>query len=198
MSMNSTVWIIATLLLVSLGIAVGCLVRNLVRDNRNSLVAELPLRQEQTINVPPGPVVLLLEGPRFSNDLRSFKIHVRDGRTGQTTSFSQGYFKPRVKVSGMSTAKIPYGRLEGNSPGELVIRVDGFQPNEDYSGYRVVLSRPFGVRLALQITGIVLCGVGMLLCILWVCLGTLQARPGRGKVSPADTIGSQKSGSTQK
>jgi hypothetical protein len=44
-----------------------------------------------------------------------------------------------------------------------VVRIGGLQAGNDYSRYRLMISRPYIGRLTLQIIGLVLCGVAILL-----------------------------------
>jgi hypothetical protein len=70
-------------------------------------------------------------------------------------------------VTGISTVKIPVGRLTLARPDKLTVRVKGLAPDTNYSTSHVVLARPHLARMAMQIVGLVVCGVGMLLSLLW-------------------------------
>ncbi len=60
--------------------------------------------------------------------------------------------------------KVPFGSIPS---GVYSARITGLQPGKDYSQYRLMFSRPYIARMALQIIGIVISAVGMLLSILW-------------------------------
>jgi hypothetical protein len=64
------------------------------------------------------------------------------------------------------TVRIPFGRVTVARPGGYLVRVTGLDPARDYSRTRILLSRPYLGRMAVQIVGIVLCGVAALLCLI--------------------------------
>jgi hypothetical protein len=63
--------------------------------------------------------------------------------------------------------QVPIGRMIAARTGVYAVRVEGLQPGKDYSSYRLILSRPYMGRMVLQIVAIVVCGVGMLLSLIW-------------------------------
>ncbi len=56
-------------------------------------------------------------------------------------------------------------RSRANS--DYVVRITGVDWDEDYSRYRLIFSRPYLRRMAMQIIRIVICDVGMLLSVIW-------------------------------
>jgi hypothetical protein len=164
--------LLAVAVLVFLVLAGGLVwfVLQLIKGNQGSTVAELPFVSEQEVRIEnPGTFVVLLEVPRLASDFRSFQIEATDRQSGQKTTMQLDYFGARSSVSGVTTVRIPYGRVTVTQPGGLAIHVSGMQAGKDYSNYRLVLSRPYAGRMVFQIIGIVFCGVGMLLSIIWSC-----------------------------
>jgi len=62
--------------------------------------------------------------------------------------------------------------------GTYIVWVIGLQAGADYSGSRIMLSRPYLARLVLQIVGIVVCAIGMLLSLLLALWQILPLRHG--------------------
>jgi hypothetical protein len=64
-------------------------------------------------------------------------------------------------------------------PGTYLVRVTGLEPGKDYSGSRILLSRPYLGRMALQIVAIVICAVAALLCLILAAWQISPPRPAR-------------------
>jgi hypothetical protein len=77
-----------------------------------------------------------------------------------------GYGRAQGATYGVSTARVPFGRMTAQRAGAYRVRVGGLQTGHDYSRYRIFLSRPYLGRLVAQIIAIVICGVGLLLSLL--------------------------------
>jgi len=167
----------AGFLFVFLGAGLIGSVTYLLRGNQKSVLNILPLAFEQEVRIDhPGEVVLLMEVPRLAADFRNFQIDLTNLQTGQWTSMHYHYLTAQKSVYGVTTMKVPFGGLTNAAPATYSMHVSGLEPGKDYSSYRLILSRPYMGRMALQIIAIVICGVGMLLSVIWACwlLGLMQ------------------------
>ena len=180
--MESSVIVKSWSVLVAAGIVfltLGCLliwvVAQLIRKNREQILATAALVAEQELAIrEPGELVLLLETPRFGTDYRNFEFDIIENATGQRTHMKYEYMRAQGAVYGVTTMRVPLGRMTAQRAGAYLMRVTGLQAGKDYSACRILLSRPYLGRMVLQIIGIVICGVGMLLSLL---LGSWQVLP---------------------
>jgi hypothetical protein len=138
-----------------------------LRSNRKQILATGALVPEQALEIgEPGDLVLLLETPRFGSEYRNFEFEIIEQATGAATKMKYDYARAQGATYGVSTARVPFGRMTAQRTGAYLVRVAGLQSGHDYSRYRIFLSRPYLGRLVAQIIGIVICGVGMLLSLL--------------------------------
>src|ERR671919_373930 len=144
----------------------GLLIRfvcRLLRSNREQILATVALLPELEVTVPrPGEMVLLIETPRFDSDYHNFEFEVIEKTTGRSTRIKYDYLRAQGSVYGVTTKRVPLGRLTAQSAGPFLVRVSGLQTGRDYSGSRVIFSRPYLGRMVGQILAIVFCGIGML------------------------------------
>jgi hypothetical protein len=153
--------------LVVLSCGVTWFALRLIRSNRDQLLASGALIPEQQFTLAEtGEVVLLLETPRMAVSYPHLTFVVVETATGSATQMVYDYARAQGAVRGVSTVRIPFGRLTVQRPGAYLVRVTGLDAARDYSGSRILLSRPYLGRMALQIVGIVLCAVGALLCLI--------------------------------
>jgi hypothetical protein len=160
-------------------LTLGCLliwvVAQLIRKNREQILATAALVAEQELTIrEPGELVLLLETPRFGTDYRNFEFDIIENATGHRTHMKYGYMRAQGAVYGMTTMRVPLGRMTAQRAGAYLMRVTGLQAGKDYSVCRILLSRPYLGRMVFQIIGIVVCAVGMLLSLI---LGSWQVLP---------------------
>jgi len=140
----------------------------LIRGNRAAVISTLPLLSEQTIAVEsPGELVVSIEVPRMTTEYRRLELEVVEASTKRIHPMKYNRLTSTGAVTGISTIKIPLGRLTTAQPDNLTLRVNGLAPDVDYSTSHLVLARPHLARMAIQIVSLVLCGVGMLLSLLW-------------------------------
>jgi hypothetical protein len=140
----------------------------LVRSNREQILASAQILSEQEINLrAPGEILLLLEVPRIGSDFRNFDIEITERASGQTTKMKYDYLRAQGAVYGVTTMRVPLGRLNAKQAGTFLVRIAGLQPENDYAGSRVLFSRPYLGRMIGQILVIVFCGIGMLLCLIF-------------------------------
>jgi hypothetical protein len=159
-------------------IGAGWMALRLIRSNRAAVISTVPMSPEQNVAVEsPGELVVSVQVPQMSTGYRQLEIEVVEGSTGRSHSMKWGGPRSTGVVKGLSTVKIPFGRLSLERPDTLTVRVKGLTNAADYSEYHIVLARPHLARMALQIVGLVVCGVGMLLSLLWGLwlMGVLKA-----------------------
>jgi hypothetical protein len=169
MLIKSTLALVAAgVALVAFGLGAGWMALRLIRGNRAAVIASLPLVPEQTVRVEAqGELVVSIEVPRLATDFRQWEFEVVETSAQRVHRMKWGGPRATGKVSGISTVKIPLGRVTLAQADHLAVRVEGLAADGDYSAYHVVLARPHLARIALQVLGLVFCGVGMLLSLLW-------------------------------
>jgi hypothetical protein len=169
---------VAIMVFVLCAVGTGWLALRLIRGNRAAVISTLPLVAQQTVTVDsPGEFVVSVEVPRMATDYREWEFEIAEERTKRSHLMKWGGPRSTGAVTGISTVKIPLGRLTLAQPDQLSLRVKGLAPDANYSAYRIILAQPHLLRMAMQITGLALCGVGMLLCMLWALwlLGVVKA-----------------------
>ena len=146
----------------------GWMAMRLIRSNRSAIVATLPVIPEQTFAVESsGELLVSVEVPRMATEYRQWEFEVVESGTRQTHVMKWDGPRSTGVVTGISTVKIPVGRLTLARPDVLTLRVRGLNAGADYSAYQLVLARPHLARMAVQIVALVVCGVGMLLSLIW-------------------------------
>jgi hypothetical protein len=186
------VYFVAGVAFLIFGTVLVWVVLQMLRGNREDILATMVFLPEQEITLlKSGEAVLLVEGPRFTTAYVHFEFEVVEKQSGLSNKMKYHILKDQGAVYGVSTMKVPYGRMTVPRAGTYVVRASGLNVGQDYSSYHILLSRPYIGRMTLQIVGIVFCGVGMLLTLLWACwqLGlmkpnlpsaTQQANPSAG------------------
>ena len=176
---------VAGVVFVLLGAGLVWVVLNLLRSNRGDILASAALADEQEINLPsPGVVLLLLETPRTASDFRQFQVELVEKESGQTVKMKYDFVTAQGAVYGLTTMKVPFGRMTAPRAGPYMVRVAGLQAGKDYSNYRLMLSRPYLGRMVFQIIGIVICGVGMLGTVIWASWLAGLLKPGETVAAP--------------
>ena len=151
-----------------LGVGLVWSVVSMVRSNNRDIVASVPVAPVQEISLQAtGEILILLDVPRFASDFRSFHIELEERNTGKAATMKYSLVTAQGAVYGFSTMQVPIGRMIAARTGVYAVRVEGLQPGKDYSSYRLILSRPYMGRMVLQIVALVVCGVGMLLSLIW-------------------------------
>src|SRR5688500_882287 len=166
--MKTGLWLaVAGMVFVVCAAGAGWMALRLVRSNRAAVIATAPLRAEQVVAVAaPGELVVSIEVPRLSTDYRQWEIEIVEAGTRRTHAMKWGGPRSTGNVTGISTIKVPLGRLTLERPESLTVRVKGLASNTNYAQYNIILARPHLARIALQVVGLVFCGVGMLLSLL--------------------------------
>jgi hypothetical protein len=149
-------------------IGAGWIAMRLIRSNRAAVITTLPVVSEQNVAVnSPGELVVSIEVPRMATEYRQWEIEVTVGSTRQLHLMKWGGPRSTGAVTGISTVKVPVGRLTLARPDTLSVLMKGLAPDANYSAYNLVLARPHLARMAVQIVGLVICGVGALLSLIW-------------------------------
>jgi hypothetical protein len=89
-------------------------------------------------------------------------------QSAQTVTTDYSLLTGQGAVYGLTTMKVPFGPAAVLRAGVYRARISGLEAGKDYTRYRLMISRPYLARLTLQIIVLVLCGVGMLLDVIWV------------------------------
>ena len=144
----------------------GWIVLRLIRSNRAAVIATIPVVAEQSVRVDSGgELVVSVEVPRMATEFHRWEFEVQENSTGRTHVMKWGGPRTTGVVKGISTIKVPVGQLTLERADTLAIRVKGLSAGADYSTHHVVLARPHLLRMALQIAGLVGCGIGILLSL---------------------------------
>jgi len=160
------------------GLLVWMVVR-LLRSNREQLLATGPITAEQEFALREAAALLLLiEVPRFGSRFRELEFEVVEQASGRTTKLTYDFLRAQGAVYGVTTMRVPLGRVTVERPGSYLVRVDGLQEGADYSRCRIMFSRPYLGRMVLQIIGIVICAIGMLLSLLLALWQVLPLQQG--------------------
>ena len=168
----------STAFLILSGLLVWVVAR-LLRSNHKQIVAGGPLTAEQEFTLrDPGPLLLIIEVPRFGSNFRQFEFEVVEKASGQVTKLSYDFVRAQGAVYGVSTMRVPLGRITVKRPGPYLVRIAGLGNAADCSRSRIMLSHPYLGRMALQIMGIVICAIGMLLSLLLVLWQVLPLQQG--------------------
>jgi len=159
---------VAGIVFILLAIGLVCCVVRLVKGNRGDTLLSAALLPQQEINLPgAGEVVVLVQVPQLASGLSDLQIELTEKGTGSTQVMKYSYASTQGAVHGFDGVKMRFGRMQVPRETTYVARVSGLSPGKDYSNYRLIFSRPYLGRMALQIVGIVACGVGMLGCLIW-------------------------------
>ena len=158
---------IAGLAFVLFGIGLVFCVLSLIKGNREDVLASAPIVPEQGLTLASaGETLVVIETPRTASDFRGFQIQLTDRQSGQSVAMAYSLATVQEPVYAVSTMQVTFGRFNATA-GTYLVKITGLQPGGDYSRYRLIFSRPFMGRMALQVIGIVLCGVGMLGSVIW-------------------------------
>ncbi len=138
----------------------------LVRDIRRDLLAAASLVPDQNVVLPRGPVILAVEAPRLATAYRALRFQVSDGGGRAVADLAYRMTTASGAVYGVTRVKVPFGRFTVARSGPFRIRASGLAPDQDPSDYRLLFTRPYLARLALQIAGLVFCFAGAFLALL--------------------------------
>jgi hypothetical protein len=115
------------------GLLVWVVVR-LLRSNREQLLASGPMTVEQEFALREAAALLLLiEVPRFGSGFRQLEFEVVERASGRATKLSYDFVRAQGAVYGVTTMRVPLGRVIVERPGSYLVRVGGLRPGADYS-----------------------------------------------------------------
>lgn len=169
-------WLTAPLLFLSVVLLVVCIL-GVVRLVKRSHILSVPVVGEQTIEFfGSGPVVLCLEGPRFTTKFAWLKYRLA-GADGVEVPGRRAWF--RARTSGVSTVRMELRRYTIPEPGQYVLYVDGLKEGEDASGeedtsHHLVFMRPHLARMVGYIVGITLSGCAFISSLVFSLLKLLE------------------------
>jgi hypothetical protein len=104
-------------------------VARFLRSNREQLVASGPLAAAQEFALrEPSALVLLVEVPRFGSDFRQLEFEVVEQATGQSTRMRYDFVRAQGAVYGVTTMRVPLGRITVQRPGSYLLRTDDSSP----------------------------------------------------------------------
>ncbi len=147
-------WLLAALFAFSLA-ALVLLVRAVLRMLRSARLFDVPLAGRQFVEFPAaGPVVLCLEGPRFTTRFGrlDFELRLPGGApvAGHRVLF-------RTVTSGVSKARVTLRSYDIPFAGRYEFGISGLAPQDaGVAGHRIVFMRPHLARGVLLTVGITL------------------------------------------
>jgi hypothetical protein len=112
-------------------------------------------------------VTVLVQVPQFATDFKDLQLELIEKESERRTVMKYSYASSQGAVHGFDGVKLRFGQLNVSRTGAYIARLSGLAPGKDYSNCQLIFSRPYLVRMTLQIIGIVFCGVGMLGCAIW-------------------------------
>jgi hypothetical protein len=144
-----------------------CVVQ-LVKGNRSDTLLSVALVPQQEINLPgAGEVIVLVQIPQLASGFAGLQIEFTEKESGRAQMMKYSYASTQGAVHGFNGVKLRFGRMTIPRAATYEARVSGLSLGKDYSNYRLIFSRPYLSRMTMQIIGIVVCGLGMLGCLIW-------------------------------
>lgn len=167
---------VAGISFVGFAVLLTCVVVALLRSNKRQFVATGRLVAEQEFDLPAMSLLLLLEVPRFGSDFRDLQFELIGQPADKVITLSYNLFGARGAVYGVTTMRVPIGRLTLQRSGRYLVRVHGLRAGAENTRSRILFSRPYLGRMIVQIIAIVSFAIGLLLSLL---LGLWQVFPPR-------------------
>jgi hypothetical protein len=148
-------------------------IRSLGRSLARAEVQRAPLLAMQQVTLPcSGDLRLCLEGPRGLTWRAPLRFALAEAATGRPVTLT-----PTLSGSGrqrLDRSLVQRAQLILPGPGTYTVRVEGFQPGQDYRSFALVFMRPFTATIVLHVLGLVACGFatigGLVLSILGLAL----------------------------
>ena len=178
-------WLFAALLLLSLA-ALAVLVRAQLRVLRSARLAAAPLRaRQEVVFEEAGPVVLCLEGPRFTPGFRRLEFEL--GLPGGAP-VEKHRILFRLVTSGLATARISLLRFALPYAGRYVLEIRGLDPRQEAGApdHTVVFMRPHTARAVLFAAGMTLAGGLAVVSLVFLLLAFV---PTAGAIDPGRVSG---------
>ena len=116
-----------------------------MKGNQNDILVSAPVAPEQEILLPhTGMARLVLETPRTSAEYRNLRIELAEKHTGQIVMATYS-LKARGRAYSLTTMHVLFGPATMMRAGAYVARISGLQAGNNYSRYRLMISRPLSV-----------------------------------------------------
>jgi hypothetical protein len=169
-------WLLASLFAACL-VALGLLVRAMLRTLQWARLCDLPLREQQQIEFPTeGRIVLCMQGPRFTPRFRRLRYELRLPGGAEVPGRPVLF---RLVTSGLSQARVTLRTFALPFAGRYQLSVRGLEPADiDSPRHRIVFMRPHLLRSVLLIVGTTLVSalaVASLVCFLLAVIPTAAA-----------------------
>jgi len=176
-------WLFAALLLLSLA-ALAALIRAVLRTLRGARLCDVALDDRQEVAFDSaGPVILCMEGPRFTPRFRRlvYELRLPGGApvAGRPVLF-------RTVTSGVAKARVTLRRFDLPYAGRYQLDVHGLEPADvGAEGHRIVFMRPHTARSVALVVGITLAAAiavaSLVLFLLGVIAPAAAIDPGRAE-----------------
>lgn len=138
--------------------ALGFLIRGVITVARKAQLFRVPLAETQEVRfAEAGPVVLCIEGPRFSTRFARVGFELRSP-AGEKVSSHPNLF--RAHTSGVSKARMEMKTFQIPRPGIYILQMTSLGPPRERDGeHAVVFMRPHLFEVMARVLGIVLAGI---------------------------------------
>ncbi len=158
--MSFNLWALLFALLFAAGLyALVRAVGSLLRLTGTAIVARVPARSGERLNVPAGRYDLCVEGRSFSLDFVGVHVALH-GADGEPVPVHRKYLS-RTKVSGFGSTRISTGWFELARDSELSLHVQGLSAQAQQR-CRIVVQRPIGAGIAIRVVALVLGGFAVI------------------------------------
>jgi hypothetical protein len=181
--MNAT-WLLAGSLALSLAGLLG-LIRSLLRSVRDARIGAYPLLPRQSVEFPTaGPVMLAVEGPRFTSGFRrlGFELRLPGGASVQGRRVLL-----RNTTTGLSSVRLTLQRYVLPFAGRYELLVNGLDPQAaGLANHRLVFVAPGMSRRISLVVGITLCAGWAIASLVFLLLEVI---PAAGAIDPGRADG---------
>jgi len=174
-------WLLTALLLLSVA-ALGMLIRAVLATLRAARLFDVPLLESQRVEFPTaGPVVLCMEGPRFTPRFRKLRYELR---LPEGTAIAGHRILFRTVASGIAKARVTLRTYDLPHAGHYLLDIHGLEPTDvNAPHHRIVFMRPHlarSVALVVGITFVSMLAIASLVFLLLSVMPTAAAiDPGR-------------------
>lgn len=151
-------WLLLTIPAVIAAIALlSWTILSLVRTVRSSVIASVPVRAQQTVEIDrSGELALNLDSPLLSR--RPAELRFMMMRADDAMQIPLRAVVLRTEATSLSRSRIELYSLTIPSAGRYSLRIDGIDPSTDYRGDVILFARRYGATLVLHILAVILLG----------------------------------------
>lgn len=132
---------------------------SLLRLTGTAIVARVPARSGERLQVPAGRYDLCVEGRSFSLDFLGVDYSLHEAG-GEPVRIHRKYLS-RTKVSGFGSTRISTGWFELSRDSELSLSVQGLSAQAQQRCW-IVVQRPIGAGIAIRVVALVLGGFAVI------------------------------------